>query len=81
MHVEMAAPGIMLLAFCGRWKRRTEQVDIYIDVELPYPDANVAAALCIGGPCKYVLNEESGVSDDWLLQYVVPNICVDFMWH
>jgi len=66
------------VAFRGRWKRRTEQVDTYIDVELPYPDAKVAAALCIGGPCKYVLNEESGVSDDWLLQYVVPNICMEF---
>ena len=66
------------VAFRGCWKRRTEQVDTYIDVELPYPDAKVAAALCIGGPCKYVLNEESGVSDDWLLQYVVPNICMEF---
>ena len=38
------------VAFHGRWKRRTEQVDTYIDVELvPYPGAKVAASLCIDG--------------------------------
>ena len=40
--------------FHGRWKRHTRQVDMYIDVELPYPDAKVATALCIGGACKYM---------------------------
>ena len=54
------------------------QVDTYIDVELPYPDAKVAAALCIGGACKYVIKESNGVSDSWLLQYVVPNICTEY---
>ena len=49
-------------------------MDTYIDVGLPYPDAKVAAALCIGGACKYVLKENFGVADDWLLEYVVPNI-------
>ena len=58
----------------GRWKRSKEQVDTYIDVDLPYPDAKVAAALCIGGACKYVLKENCGIADDWLLEYVVPNI-------
>ena len=64
--------------FRGRWKRHTRQVDTYIDVELPYPDAKVAAALCIGGACKYVIKESNGVSDSWLLQYVVPNICTEY---
>ena len=31
--------------FRGRWKRHTKQVGTYIDVDLPYPDAKVAAAL------------------------------------
>lgn len=49
-------------------------VDRYIDVNLPYPDAKVAAALCIGGPCKYALKNNSGVTTNWLHQHVVPNI-------
>ena len=43
-------------------------------MELPYPDAKVAASLCIGGPCKYVLAKNCGLSDEWLLEYhVIPN--------
>jgi hypothetical protein len=57
----------------GRWRKR-RMVDRYIDVNLPYPDAKVAAALCVGGPCKYVLKEGSGVTEHWLRQHVVPNI-------
>jgi hypothetical protein len=33
----------------GRWKGATRIVDIYIDNNLPYPDAQVAQSLCIGG--------------------------------
>ena len=64
--------------FRGRWKRHTKQVDTYIDVDLPYPDAKVAAALCIGGACKYVLKESCGVTDEWLLETVAPNILLQF---
>jgi hypothetical protein len=45
---------------------------------LPYPDAKVALKLCIGGPCMYVLKTDCGVSDDWLAEFVVPNICRRF---
>jgi hypothetical protein len=38
----------------------------------------VAAALCIGGACKYVLKESCGVTDDWLLETVAPNILLQF---
>ena len=42
---------------------------------LPYPDAKVAGKLCLGGPIKYVLRlTNSGISDDWILEHVVPNI-------
>jgi hypothetical protein len=58
----------------GRWKRSRKQVDDYIDVTLPWPDAKVASKLCIGGPIKYVLKEGSGLCDDWLFEHVVPNI-------
>ena len=46
----------------------------YIDVELPYPDAKVAATLCVGGPIKYSIRAESGISDDWILRHVCPQI-------
>ena len=57
----------------GRWRKR-RVVDRYIDVNLPYPDAKVAAALCVGGPCKYVLKNGSGITSNWLYQHVVPNM-------
>jgi hypothetical protein len=58
----------------GRWRRKKRVADDYIDVCLPYPDAKVAGKLCIGGPVKYVLRLNSGISDDWILEHVVPNI-------
>jgi hypothetical protein len=58
----------------GRWTGKRKQVDVYIDLAIPYADAKCASILCIGGPCKYVLKEGSNVSDEWLLEHVVPNI-------
>ena len=58
----------------GRWKKRKRQVDTYIDTEIPYPDAKVATALCIGGPIVYQLVSGSGVDDNWIVNNVVPNI-------
>ena len=54
----------------GRWKSNKRQVDTYIDMELPYPDAKVAGVLAIGGPIKYELKPNSGLTDKWLLQNV-----------
>lgn len=62
----------------ARWKRRKRQSDTYIDPCLPWPDAKVASLLCKGGPCKYATREGSGVSDDWILQHVVPKIASRF---
>jgi hypothetical protein len=58
----------------GRWKKDKRTSDIYDDVDLPYPDAKVAGILCVGGPCKYVLKEGCGVTDNFILEHVVPNI-------
>jgi hypothetical protein len=63
---------------CGRWKRRKQQSDTYIDPCLLWPDAKVASLLCKGGPCKYATREGSGVSDDWILQHVAPRIASRF---
>ncbi|KAI2507360.1 hypothetical protein MHU86_7080 [Fragilaria crotonensis] len=57
----------------GRWRKR-QVVDRYIDVELPYPDAKVAAVLAVGGPMKYVVKNGSGILDNWLLSHVVPHL-------
>ena len=43
-----------------------------ITIKLPWPDIKVASMLCIGGPCRYRLEE--GVSDEFVLHHVVPNI-------
>ena len=48
--------------------------DRYVSVNLSYPDAKVATALCVGGPCMYQLKPGSGVTTGWLRQHVVPNM-------
>jgi hypothetical protein len=58
----------------GRWKRDNRQQDTYADTTIPFVDAKVAAALCNGGPITYVVKEGSGISDDWILQHVVPSM-------
>ena len=40
-----------------RWRKLRVQ-DRYVSINLPYPDAKVAAALCVGGPCRYALKQE-----------------------
>jgi hypothetical protein len=62
----------------GQWKRRARTSDVYDDVELNWPDAKVASRLCVGGPCKYVVKEGAGVSNNFILQHVVPSICTRF---
>jgi hypothetical protein len=58
----------------GRWKTSARVSDVYDDIELPYPDAKVAGLLCIGGPCKYQVLEESNVTDGFILNYVTPHV-------
>ena len=58
----------------GRWKGTRRVVDMYIDSTIPYPDAKVAASLCVGGAIKYELRSDSRISDDWLLEHVSRNI-------
>jgi hypothetical protein len=62
----------------GRWRKHKGQVDAYVDLELPWPDAKVASTVCTGGPCRHALKENSGVTEDWLLTHVVPNTFVRF---
>ena len=41
---------------------------------MPYANAKVCGALCMGGPIHYHLKEESGISSNWIIHHVVPNI-------
>ena len=59
----------------GRWKRNGSRVvDRYIDVEQQWIDAKVASVLCVGGPVRYVVSADCGVTKHWLLENVVPGI-------
>ena len=58
----------------GRWKGKTRVGDRYDDVELPWPDIKVAQMLCMGGACKYIIKRDSGVSNSFVFEFVVPNI-------
>ena len=58
----------------GRWRKRRVS-DRYVEVNIPYLDAKVAAVLAMGGPVRYGLKNGSGITETWLLENVVPNIC------
>jgi hypothetical protein len=62
----------------ARWKGEKRQQDTYANVTIPYIDAKSAAALCKGGPCTYSIKSNSGITNDWILDYVVPNIRNNF---
>ncbi len=60
--------------FRGRWKNSRRQQDTYTDTTIPFVDAKVAAALCKGGPVAYIVKDASGITNQWILDYVVPNM-------
>ena len=65
----------------GRWKASTGSrrvVGRYVDPEQAYIDTKVAAALCVGGACKYVLKPDTNIATLWMLQEVVPGIASAF---
>ena len=64
----------------GHW-RKARVSDVYVDINLPFPDAKVASTLCIGGPCMYALREGSGVTDQWLGEHVVPSLMIHHRIH
>ena len=56
----------------GRWRAKKKVVDIYIDIDQPYPDAVVACKLRgPKGSCRYRLVAK-GVTDQFILTKVVP---------
>ena len=63
---------------CGRWRMKKQQVDTYIEMTLPYPDARIAS-VCTGpqGPCKYAIKGGNAISDN-ITESLVPNIHATF---
>ena len=59
----------------GRWESKGRVLDVYNEIKIPFLDAKVAAKLCIGGPCKYVVRENIRIKNYWILQHVAPKIC------
>ncbi len=54
------------------------QVDTYIDVDVPFPDAKFASILCDPcGPCKYSAKDGVEVSDDFLCS-IAPRCAAAF---
>ena len=62
----------------GRWQNTQHIPDRYTDLMLEVVDGKVAAALCMGGPTKYVYREGSGLMDAFLSDEVCPHICAKF---
>jgi hypothetical protein len=63
----------------GRWKRHSSRmVDRYISVDQPHTDAKVEAVLCVGGPMKYMLVDDGGITWAWIKEHVVPGIAQKF---
>lgn len=64
------------VTFRGRWRTGKTQVDTYIDVNRPYPDAVTAACLCgHSGPGMYSIVEgEDRLTSSFLSEKVTPNI-------
>lgn len=48
--------------------------DTYDDVELHGPDIKVVSILRIGGPSKYTVRVDSGITDEFILRYVIPSL-------
>ena len=61
----------------GRWHSSSAQVDTYIGIDEPYPDALIASCLTgPSGPIKYSIcaGAEAVASDEFMSSYIAPGI-------
>ncbi len=66
------------IATRGHWRMKKMQVDTYIEINLPYPDARVASILTgPRGPCKYTIKGGYHISDA-IIESLVPKIFASF---
>ena len=57
----------------GPLENSQHQHEAYVDTNIGWVDAKVASLLCKGGLIAYVLNPLSEVTNQWVLDHVVPN--------
>jgi hypothetical protein len=48
----------------ARWKQSSKQQDKYANADLPWPDGDMAARLCVGGPIRYQVKSKSGINTE-----------------
>ena len=65
----------------ARWQTNARMQDRYTDVQLPWPDLNAASKLCQGGPIKYKIKQEAGLTNKWISCIVTPGITQVFDQH
>ena len=61
----------------ARWRLKRQQ-EKYADIQLDWPDVNVACKLCDGGPLIYKEKDSSGITDEWLAREIAPGISGSF---
>lgn len=60
----------------GRWKGHERQEDTYIHMAIPYVNTKGVVALYTGGPIAFLVHSDSGgITNYWLLEHIVPNMC------
>ena len=65
----------------GCWRSKKLVVDIYIDLNQPYPDALAAYKLCgPKGACKFQTNHDA-VTGQFILFKVIPHNCGEALGH
>ena len=64
--------------FCSHWQNTWCISNRYTDLTLDVVDGKVAAALCMGGPTKYVYRAGSGLRDAFVSDEVCPHIRAKF---
>ena len=52
--------------------------DRYTAIWLNWPDVHCASKICNDGPCKYILKEAAGITDEWICRNVAPKIAALF---
>ena len=73
-HCRMCGASKDDVDYRARWQSTGRMQDRYTDVQLPWPDLNAALKLCLGGPIKYKIKQEAGLTDEWISRVVTPGI-------
>ncbi len=56
------------------WKNSCHIEESNADTSVPRANVKVAHALCKGDAVTYQVVHESGITDDWILEHIIPNM-------